>query len=478
MSDGPSFLLVTSNGVGMGHLARQLAVARAAGDRARSTLFSMSRALPTVLIDGARGEYCPGPDRDWVPISLWAQYVAARIQALAGEVGANVVVFDGVAPYRGVTLARQRMPETPFVWFRRGMWKPGVNTGQLWKSRLFDEIIEPGDIAQDADSGPTAGREETNRVSPVSLVEVIEPLARAEAAERLGLDPQRGTILMTLGTGRLGEVAAPGAVIVEKLLTHTDWQIGVVKSSIASNAIPLPDDERVVAVTGVFPLARYLAAFDTAVSAAGYNSIHELIPAGLPTLVVPNIHTRTDDQAARARQAASLGVALTAHPGSTDELRRGVSSLADPVTQDSIRQAIAELPREAKLGGAGQTVDRLFDLVAGFEPAPQSMSTRMLRLRDDGKESLKRLLGPEGTNRVRRLLGRQPIDTSEMLRVVAGSGNGVPPGVRRLRFLENPSTAELAGSDPVEHVLEGSSAGYRANRELIAGRFYDVVNRR
>jgi hypothetical protein len=343
---------------------------------------------------------------------------------------------------------------------------------------LFDAVVEPGDVAQAADSGPTANRDETVRVSPVSLVEVVEPVTRAEAARSLGLDPNRTTVLMTLGTGRLGEIAAPGAIIVDAILANTDWQIAVVKSSIARNEIPIPDSSRIIPVTGVFPLARYLSAFDAAVSAAGYNSVHELIPAGIPTLLIPNVDTRTDDQIGRARQLATMGVALTARPDSAEELRRGVAGLADDGARDSIREAIAGLPSQVRTGGAKQTVDCLLELITGFQPPPLTLTTRLMRLRDEAKEAVKRLLGPGGTNTVRRLLGRPPIDTTGTLTVVVDGDGPVDPGVRRLRFLSEPSIEDLAGSDPVEHLLEDSSTGYRANRELIAGRFYEIINRR
>lgn len=466
----PSLLLVTSNGTGMGHLARQLAIGLAAEGPA--TLFSMSAALPTVSELGVPGEYCPGPDRHWIPERLWAQYLAARIELIVEELGADVVVFDGVAPYRGVTLARSRMPGTPFVWFRRGMWQQGVNAGQLWKSGLFDAIIEPGDLAAAADVGPTASRRDAFGVPPVSLVDVIEPLGRREAASHLGLDPDADTVLMTLGTGRLGDVTTPGAVIMESLLDGSSCQIGVVTSSIAQMEIPAAAQERVVPIRGVFPLVRYLAAFDAAVSAAGYNSVHELIPAGVPTLLVPNTATRTDDQVGRARRVAERGLALVADPSSPEELQAAVLRLLAAETRQELREAIAATPESDKGGGAMRTAVELARLAGESVGRRRPGGHPLLERRDSVREAVKRWLGPSGTNFVRRVLGRPPIDTTEMLDVTIGK---TVPGVPRLRFLESPSTADLLEREPVEHVLPGSSEGYRQARERLSRRFYHVV---
>ena len=476
MSTRDSVLLITSNGAGMGHLARQLAVAIAGSEQVDSTILSMSRALPTILGEGVRGEYAPGPDRDWIPAERWPHYLAARIGALAREVRAQAVVFDGVAPYRGITLARRQMRDVPFVWFRRGMWREGVNGSQLWKGALFDAIIEPGDISRAADRGLTASRTDAVRISPVSLVEVVTPLPRHEAARALGLDPARPAVLMTLGTGRLGDVATPGATILDALLEVTDWQIGVVRSSIADMEIPVHDHARIFPVKGVFPLARYLSAFDAAVSAAGYNSVHELIPSRLPTLLIPNLSTRTDDQRARAREAERLGVALVAEPGSPRELKDGVEAMADAPTRDRILQAIAALPDSVLTGGAAQTATRLLDLATSFQPSALSPRERMAEWRDDGKESLKRFLGPGGTNRVRRALGRPTAAAGERVRVTVGEVERLDPTTRSLRFMESPGVADLEGPDPVEHIVAGASGPYRSARELIAGDFFEIVS--
>ena len=474
----PSIILATSNGTGMGHLARQLAVGLAAIEEARITLFSLSVALPTVTTLGITGEYCPGPDRAWIPQSSWAHYLADRLRFLVEEVEADVVVFDGVAPYRGITLARDRVPDTAFVWFRRGMWQPGVNDGQLWKSGLFDMVIEPGDIAGTADRGPTAKRPDPVRVPPVGLLEVIDRLTRKEAAEQLGIDSHRPTVLLTLGTGRLGDVAGPGEVILDALAEQSDWQICVATSAVATTSVPHGDDPRVIELRGVFPLVRYLGAFDAVVSAAGYNAVHEYIPAEMPTMLVPNRMTRTDDQVGRARFLGAQGLALVPDNETPEELGKLVRLLFDGRRRVSLRDACAALPLDIKTGGAAETADMLVDLAGSHRPKPITLGTRMRRVQDNRKESLKRMLGPEGTNRVRCLLGRPSVKTSGRLRVVAeGAGaNTFDPEVRHLIITSDPEVDMLLGDNPVEHVLLEASDSYMSARRLLMDRHYEVIS--
>ena len=461
----------------MGHLARQLAVGLAAPPQSRVTLFSLSVALPTVTAQGVPGEYCPGPDRGWIPEGSWPHYLVGRLVALAEEVQADVIVFDGVAPYRGITLARNRLPDTAFVWFRRGMWRPGANEGQLWKSAFFDMIIEPGDLASEGDRGATAGRGDAERVPPVSLTEVVERLSRAEAASRLGIDPDRPTVLLTLGAGRLGDVVGPGRVVLETLLEANEYQICVATSAIARSSVQIGDDPRIIEIRGVFPLARYLDAFDAVVSAAGYNAVHEYIPAGLPTLLVPNVATRTDDQERRAMVLAERGVALTPSGDSPEALAASTQRLLDPQVRSALRARIDSLPSTEKTGGASATSDLLVNLARTYTPAPASALTRLLRVRADTKEALKRRLGPEAVNRVRRLLGRPPVAVTNRLRVTLGE-QSQDPATRRLVIASDPDVDTLLGEGPVEHVLAGSSPSYEAARRLLVHRHYDVVKAR
>lgn len=481
MSTPARLLLVTSNGAGMGHLTRQLSVALAAGDAAEATLFSLSVALPVVTEHGVAGEYCPSVERGWMPQTSWHGYLRDRLVAITREIGAEAVVFDGVAPYPGIGLARPMLRDVPFVWVRRAMWRPGANVAQLKKSTIFDLILEPGEIAHAADRGATASRDDAVRLPPMSMLEVVDPLPRRDAAAALGIDPERPTALVTLGSGRLGDVAAPGTVVMHALLEDPRWQICVTKAAIAEKAVPLVDKDRVVELRGIYPLVRYVAAFDAAVSAAGYNAVHEFVPAGLPTLLIPNPATRTDDQLARASWLAGNGLVLSALPDHPGAMAAAARSLADGAVRHDLTAACSALPETSKMGGAQRAAGTVIEMAGGFVRSRPRLVERVRRLQRSGRESVKLALGPRGTDVVRRLLGRTRMhETPEQLtvRIVTApheaelwNGSGPMP----LLFGDAIPARLIRNGGPVEHVLAGSSSEYRAQRRQLIGGYYDVA---
>jgi len=99
----PTIILATSNGVGMGHLARASAVALALKEVANPIIVSMAGGIAEVpAFMGIRCEYIPGRDRMWMSREKWDVYLRDRLLALVEETNAKVLSFDGVVPYPGV----------------------------------------------------------------------------------------------------------------------------------------------------------------------------------------------------------------------------------------------------------------------------------------------------------------------------------------------------------------------------------------
>ena len=462
----------------MGHLTRQLAVALAGRPQARSTLFSLSLGLPAVIGE-VPGEYCPGADREWVRSPHWHSYLTERVVALAQETHADVLLFDGVAPYPGLLKARPRLRNVQFTWMRRGLWRPDMNTDQLNKAAVFDSIIEPGDLAGAADRGATAGRSDAIKVAPVSMLEVVEPLSRREAAAELGIDPDRATVLVTLGSGRLGDITAPGTVVLRTLLEDRGWQICLTKASIALHGVPVVDPERIIQLEGVYPLVKYLNAFDAVVSATGYNAVHEFVPAGLPTLFVPNPVTFTDDQEARAMWLRDNGLALSVRAEESEQLAALTRSLSQQSLREELSANCRSLPDEVRLGGARQTADLLIGFERDFVPAGTWIGEATRLANEAMRRGAKQLLGPQVTNRVRRALGRPTYDSADQ-RTLVRLVDSAPPSIDDpppLYVGEDVTAQQVREGTLVEHLLAGASGRYRARRLKIIERFYNVQAR-
>jgi hypothetical protein len=451
-----------------------VAIALALDRRAEPIFFSMSLAMPAVLALGMRGEYCPSYHREVMPRPLWDHYLADRIRALVAETSANALVFDGVAPYRGLLWARADLPSVAFVWVRRSMWRPGVNTRSLRARRFFDLVIEPGDLALAADRGQTARLTDARRISPVTLVEQVEPLSRDAAASRLGLDPSRPTAVVTLR----GDPRADGgqaAVAVQELLTHPDWQVAVPSRPISAGHWSRSPVGPIVVLPEVFPLARYLSAFDVAVSEAGYNSFHELLFAGIPTALVPTSAAVTDDQEARAEWAATHGVAIRAAEEDGAGIAAAVKQLADPVVRADLRRRCAALPRPE---GAAEAAEILINLNATFDSHRSSWPERVELTLTKVQGMAERHLGPRLRAGIRTALHRSPergpasrlsVQVTDKLQPRAGTGGRMP-----LLIAEQVRLADLTSGFPVEHLLAGSREAYRAEREQIARRYYAI----
>ena len=301
----PRVVLMSSNGTGMGHLTRLLAYARSLDD-VDVRFLSLSTAVPLVARLGHRYEYLPSREGTGMRAATWRRLFLDRLVEYLRRTRPDVVVFDGTHPYAGIDRAREALPEVRWVWSRRSMWRPRRNVDQVAKESWFDLVLEPGDLAAASDVGATVGRP-AHRVGPVTLIDPADLQDRATARRELGLPGDGRLALVSLGAGNINDTSGDlGAVVAA--LSSLGVGACVIQAEIAEQA------GHGLAVHHVqdFPVSRRFAAFDIAVSAAGYNSFHENLRLGLPTLFVPNVHTNLDDQERRVEHAVRSGWALGA----------------------------------------------------------------------------------------------------------------------------------------------------------------------
>ncbi|MGI9393530.1 MAG: glycosyltransferase, partial [Boseongicola sp.] len=107
--------------------------------------------------------------------------------------------------------------------------------------------------------------------------------------------------------------------------------------------------------------AKLMLAADFAVSAAGYNSFHEMLYHRIPTILIPQSAEFMDDQDRRARAATERGLADMVLADELLKLEQTVNSFLDDGRSDDLANVLAklELPHPGNADAA-----RLLDLGA------------------------------------------------------------------------------------------------------------------
>jgi UDP-N-acetylglucosamine:LPS N-acetylglucosamine transferase len=359
----------------MGHLARATAVAEELKGVARPILVSVAGGIAEIpSTTGIPCEYIPGKTRRWMPAHRWDRYFRDRLIAIADETGASVISFDGVVPYPGFIATKLRRPDLTIVWVRRGLWQKNLLRFALpFQSRLVDLIIEPGDMARAYDHGPTSRRKDATLTSPVSLYSKARALSREDARKELGLDADRPAVLVQLGTGD-SDMNEKMRAALTGLVGWQGLQVVLTKSPVDAQGASLVPDGLDIKVQRYFPLADVLAAFDGAIAATGYNSVHELLPAQIPTVLISNIRG-TDDQDARAKWSHDHGYALRADHANLADITATVKKLSDSDVRQRLQSKCAEL---SNTQGGREIAQILLSLAKSTEKKPSKKVSRFV----------------------------------------------------------------------------------------------------
>lgn len=380
-------LLVTSNGVGLGHVTRALAIARRLDTRGvRPVLVTMSpivaelRAAAAALGGEILVEHVQSYRVSGLPRWRWQAMLADQLTHLTAVHHAELVTFDGVSPYRGVRQAALAEGAPPYVWVRRGRWKPGTAAPD---ATGFSLIIEPGEPGlAGARSGPSpamgglrrdpeparGARVPVRSVGAVLAHDHDDLLGYADARRGLGLaDTRSPAILVSLGVGGADGLAAAERLLCAALVDRGHVPV-LARSPLTDDGAPCPVGAHAVRR---YPLAPLLGGVQAAVVAAGYNSVAEVLACGVASALVPSPAAVTDDQAARARSASAAGAALV-WDGTEDSLPRLLDLLLDPTRQLAMRRAALALPRAT---GADEAAAVLIDLLDAHDSGRPSDST-------------------------------------------------------------------------------------------------------
>ena len=434
----------------MGHLARASAIALELKDRANPVLVSVAGGIAEIpSMMGISCEYIPGKTRRWMPAHRWDRYFRDRLIAIADETGASVISFDGVVPYPGFIATKLKIPDLKIVWVRRGLWQKNILRFALpLQSRLIDQIIEPGDVARSYDHGPTSKRSDAVITSPVSLYSTQRSMSQADARRVLGLDANRPAVLVQLGTGD-SDMNEKMTAALSGLVGWQDLQVVLLKDPVDGNGKSLIPAGLEIKVQRYFPLANVLSAFDAAIAATGYNSVHELLPAQVPTVLISNVRG-TDDQDARAKWCHDHGYAIRAEHSNLSEITATVRKLQDFDTRTALADKFAALKNTS---GGREIAEILISLARTKKKTmPFTQLLRFVATQGIHKATyIYRLIRPYKKS--------QPV--SELETIFSNE--------TKADFLRT----HIKGNQRFEHMIAGASPAYQERRHEISRVAYD-----
>ncbi len=192
---------------------------------------------------------------------------------------------------------------------------------------------------------------------PILARERGEALSREQAELVLGLPHagDRPRLYINFGGGGDPEVAYLVRTAIAAAALVPAYLPVLAPGPLARDEMDLP---RGVTLVHHYPMVDCLAAFDVALSAAGYNTTHELLHHGLPAVLIPVVKG-LDDQPARVARAMAAGAVLSAEADSPEALATPLRRLLDPALRHALATAGQAL---APSGGAEMAAQAILAL--------------------------------------------------------------------------------------------------------------------
>jgi predicted glycosyltransferase len=305
-----TIVFMVTNGAGLGHLTRGLAVAkrlRELDNTLEVVFFSTSLATEVIRNEGFMFYYIPTKSLmpETVTAVKWNEYMKSMLQQIIDIYDPAAIIFDGAYPYGGVISSLRQNDTLKSIWIKR----EGDKSNSLKREELekeFDLIVVPREAVRSYsdDLGETT---KVKHCNPIILIDRSEAYERAIVRKELGVDEGNNLFYVQLGAGNINDIKAHYNLIIECILKNPNHMV-LLGESIIGEKVCIKDKR--VKIVRSYPNARYFKAIDFAVSAVGYNTFHELLYFRVPSLFVPNLNTVHDDQVKRAQLAEEKGAAL------------------------------------------------------------------------------------------------------------------------------------------------------------------------
>lgn len=349
-----TIIFMVTNGAGLGHLTRGLAVAkklRQLDSTLELVFFSTSLATEVIRNEGFMFYYIPSKSLmpETVTTSMWNDYLKKQLQQIVDIYNPIAIVFDGAHPYGGMISSIRQNKSLTSIWIRREGYKHNTPR-QDYLEQNFHLTIVPKELVRTY--GEYGESESTRKYcKPIVLLDSKEVHDRDIVRKSLGITPASKLFYVQLGAGNINDIRVDYEMIIKCILKNPNHII-LLGESIIGEKISITGDR--IKMIRSYPNAQYFKGIDFAVSAVGYNTFHELLYFKVPTLFIPNLKTLQDDQVKRAKLAEEKGAALCLEEISEAYLDDAIKHIC--LHEKNIKENIEKIHQENGAGEAARYI--------------------------------------------------------------------------------------------------------------------------
>lgn len=344
-------LFYAVNGVGLGHLTRLLAIARQLKKVNPDTdLFFITSSDADNLLSKEGIPYVHLPSKTVVSQSGTLTYrklgrmYAALVNPIFDHFQPHILVVDTMVTGSFHDLLNVLRFGSCFkIFVHRARKMEAYDQGTVQAQRFYDLVIAPHYQHSEVIPMPVGFDVPLYWSGPLMLLDQTEAPDRESARQKLGIEPDKLLAFVSLGGGGDTSNTATFSMLLRTLARYPSLKILLAEGLLSDGNVlndlveELPALRNQVIRTTDYPVARLFQGVDMALAGAGYNTFHELMHFGIPTVFIPKPRGY-DDQLARANQAATRGAALVCEEN--DDFAINLPLLIDRLMLPEVRNAL------------------------------------------------------------------------------------------------------------------------------------------
>ncbi|SFC26337.1 Predicted glycosyl transferase [Flexibacter flexilis DSM 6793] len=363
------------NGLGLGHLTRLIALCRAmqAQNPLLDALFITTSEADNLLNKyGIPYVHLPSKNLASQSGSLTYRRLARLYSAVVNPVfdvfQPNILVVDTMVTGSMQDLLNVlRFGNFFKVYVHRARKLEAYEDYTIQAQRFYDLVLTPHYRDTEVIPMPAGFNVPLYWSGPLMLTHRHEAHTRQIVRTRFGIQEHEKLVLISLGGG--GDDTNPQTLdfLLRMLAPIPDIKLLFAEGLLRKEAYQGLGN---VLVTSEYPVSRLLDGVDFAFASAGYNTFHELLYFGVPTMFVPKLRGY-DDQVLRATRAADKGACLVAVEDENFEAiaQQHLGVLLDNEKRQHIAQAACQYVPENHVQEAADAIWQAWQL--WDNPLPQ-----------------------------------------------------------------------------------------------------------